>query len=53
MHNNGGQVTVTEAAPGSYTSVVHPLDPNAGSFTYRFQHDDGDYNAHFEVRGVD
>ena len=50
VKNDNGNVVVTEAMPGSYTSVVHPL--SGERFTYRFQHDDGDYNAHFEVRGV-
>lgn len=52
IRNQNGRIVLTEAAPGSYTSVVDPLDRNSGRITYRFQHDDGDYNAHFEVVGV-
>ncbi len=50
--NDGGRIVVREIQPGDYASVVHPLNTSDGTFTIRFQHDDGDYTASFRARGV-
>jgi len=52
LTNADGRVTGQEVVAGSYTTLVHPLDSGAGTFSVRFRHDDGDYTADFQIRGA-
>jgi hypothetical protein len=50
--NDEGRIVIREIQAGDYATVVHPLDASTGTFTMRFQHDDGDYTASFRARGA-
>jgi hypothetical protein len=49
IKNVGGKPTL-ETGPGQFTTVVEPLNNQAGTFEYYFNHDDGKYRAYFLVR---
>ncbi len=51
LGNHNGTVVGEDMAVGSYTTIVHALDHNTGTFTVRFRHDDGDYTVDFQVTG--
>jgi hypothetical protein len=50
--NDDGRVVIREVHAGDYARVVRPFDAGNGTFTMRFQHDDGDYTASFRARGA-
>lgn len=50
ISNLNGRVTAA-VQPGSYVSVDQALESD-GTFVYRFAHDDGDYTAHFKIKGL-
>jgi hypothetical protein len=54
VHNdpNLSGLVVQDCLVGQYTTMLGRSDPNNGYFSLQFQHDDGNYTAHFRVDPV-